>query len=83
MTRPTPSITERQALEALWPWGNPLGVSPVVALARTCDVPEKVALRKIEKMTHRGYAEYGVSPWYSWRTPRGEERLRKLKDEAA
>lgn len=78
MTAPNPKITELQALRALWPYGKPGEGSPVVVLAAMAGVPEKVALRKIEALSAKGLADYGVSPVYAWRTPEGEARLAAL-----
>ena len=38
--------------------------------------PEKVIIRKVEKLTRRGYLEYGVSPRYAWLTDKGRAAAR-------
>ena len=80
MTAPPEKITEREALEALWGEGEPRDDCPVAVLAERTGQPEKVALRKIERLVDKGYADYGTSPWYAWRTPEGEDRLKELAE---
>jgi hypothetical protein len=79
VTTPNPKITERQVLEALWPWGEPGDYSPVTRLVDVTGQSEKAALRKIESLVDKGLADYGVSAVYAWRTPEGEARLAELR----
>lgn len=69
-------ITDREALEACWPYGEPAGEGALTILSRRH--PPKVAQRKLEKLAHRGLIDYGVSITYPWRTPEGERALNDL-----
>lgn len=79
MTAPNPKITQRQALEAAWPYGRPGDEAPTLTLMETYDVPWKVAAAKLEGLVEKGLADYGTSVGGTWRTPEGEARLAELR----
>lgn len=79
MTAPNPKITQRQALEAAWPYGRPGDEAPTLTLMETFDVPRKVAAAKLMGLVDKGLADYGTSISGAWRTPAGEERLAELR----
>lgn len=73
------AISDREALEACWPWGG--GISSAGALAILAEAyPEKVALSKLEQLSDQGLIDYGVSLAFPWRTPEGEAELLRLRD---
>jgi hypothetical protein len=49
-------------LARAWQDGGPGVVAALVAEG----APEKVALRKVERLISRGQLECGVSPYYAW-----------------
>jgi len=56
-----------------WPQQCGVGVHDCLVLI---GYPDKLALRKIERLVDRGLLEYGVSPRYAWLTEKGEEYLK-------
>ncbi len=71
-------ISDRVALEACWPFGEPSGDGALSILSQS--FPQKVAGRKLKQLSDRGLIDYGVSIAYPWRTPEGEAELRRLTD---
>jgi hypothetical protein len=71
-------IPDRTALLFAKEWStrqSPMGV--VDRLRSELGVPEKVALRKVERLISRNLLDYGVSPYHAWLTPEGEMFLGK------
>jgi hypothetical protein len=70
-------ISDREALEACWGFGEPSrpgGLSVLVGRG----YPQKVAEAKLEQLVDRGWLDYGVSVGCPWRTPVGEASLAAL-----
>lgn len=76
-------ISDREALEACWPWGGPAAGAHPGALGMLIGHGwnEKVALAKLEQLDERRWIECGTSISYAWRTPLGEEILAGLIEE--
>lgn len=77
-------ISDREALEACWPWGGYAELAqhprPGAMQILSERYPPKVAWRKLEQLDDRRWIDYGVSINYPWRTPEGEAELERLRN---
>jgi hypothetical protein len=79
VSAPSPLISQREALEAAWPYGQ-AGRVGAVALLVAAGYPRKAAVRKLEGLAGKDLVDYGVSVGYCWRTEKGERRLAELRE---